>query len=443
MGHLLMIAFHFPPSSAAGTYRSMRFAKYLQSRGWRISVLTVKTSVDNSGSGLMVPEGTSVYRSRVLNGMSFAIRLRNRVAGRMNFGKRSSEPEGSFGPKRNERKVWQKIKDNISLVMTFPDKQIGWCPSAVLKGLSLFRKGNIDVIYSSGPPHSSHLIAWSLKSLTSKPWVADFRDPWSRQLWLKEHEKQAWRQKANEKLERFVVNRADHVILNTERMREEFSSFYGQNLRKKFICIPNGYDPEDFQGVPLKKAEGPFRLTHAGNLYRKRNPLVLLEALQRLIEEGFVTEEDIQLEFIGSVSLEGLSLEKKIQEMGLQKVVKLSSPLPHRECLLRLHESDALLVVQPEADVQIPGKIFEYMYLEKPIFTLAHPGATAEFVMSNRLGWVANPDKPDEVIGALRSLYNVHIEGKNESVASQYLLRRHDARTLAGELDAVLANYIT
>ena len=164
--------------------------------------------------------------------------------------------------------------------------------------------------------------------------------------------------------------------------------------------------------------------------------------VHQLLQEGFCREEDIEIEFIGHVSLDGFSLDAAIEELGLQRVVKYISHLPHRQCLEKLYETDVLLVIQPDADVQIPGKIYEYIKIGKPIFTLAHDGAVAQFVLENGLGHVVNPDIHEEVLKAMKDLYVKHQHGCEQICISDSLIHKHDARTLATEFDEILTQCV-
>jgi len=440
--HILMIAYHFPPSTAAGMYRSLRFAKYLQRLGWKVSVLTICPFDHQKDSGGRIPNGVSVFRTKTFQILAPIIRMRNAI--KKIIGKEKILVlQGKDIARRKTDNYYQQFKDFLSLLFSFPDASISWFPMAVFRGWQIARNSSIDIVYSSGPPHSSHLIGWALKSITGKPWVADFRDPWARQAWIKDYENQSWRKRSIEGLERRVVKAADRIILNTEPMLKNFSAYYARPLNAKLVCIPNGFDPEDFQGIKSNHWRGPFRITHTGTLYRKRNPMALLSAIHRLIQEGAITKNEIKIELIGSISLDGFSLEERKKELGLEDVVKWIPHLPHHECLLKLYQADVLLVVQPEADVQIPGKIFEYLYIGKPILALAHRGATSEFIKENKLGYVANPDHPEEVIGAFRTLYNFYQQGLSWPPAPAHLVQNYDIGRLIMKLDVVLRECVS
>ena len=420
-------------------YRGFRFAKYLGGCGWNVAVLTTAIDADYGDAGLKIPDQISIDRTRIISFLDPTVRFRNVLIGRKtDQEKRAPIRTGIDHRKRKTiREIWRHAKDTMSLILTFPDDKIGWFPYGLVRGWKIIKRKNIDVIYTSGPPHSVHLIGLALQRLTSKPWIADFRDPWARKPWLKEEEKRNWRQHGIEKLERWVVERATHLILNTESMVSDFVRVYERQGREKFSWIPNGYDQEDFLGLYSRRNGGPFRITHTGTLYKKRNPLILLEAVRTLIDSGLFSEKDIEIEFIGKIILDHVSIEEKSRELGLRDAVRLIPQLPHRECMMRLYDSDVLLVVQPETDTQIPGKIFEYLFVGKPILALAHEGATRDFVQKNKLGYVANPDQLREVSDALRSLYENHRDGRNPDGSRDSLLQFYEARNLTrmfGEL---------
>ena len=60
-----------------------------------------------------------------------------------------------------------------------PDARIGWVKPAVGFLKEYLAKNDMDIVISSGPPHSLHLIGMALKEELGIKWVADFRDPWT------------------------------------------------------------------------------------------------------------------------------------------------------------------------------------------------------------------------------------------------------------------------
>ena len=435
MKRLLLIAYNFPPSTAAGVFRTARFVRWLPRRDWQVFALTIPAAPATAAAAL--PDSVSVDRTAVVRPLAWLLRLR----GDKNAAPATLRPGATAGSRRRAGgagSIWTRFKDMLSLVITFPDAQVGWALTAIPRGRALVRRNKIDVLYTSGPPHSSHLIGLALHKLTGRPWVADFRDPWARKPWVEEHERRVWRMKGIQRLERLVVRNAERVILNTERLRADFARNYPEIPDSHFVCIPNGYDPAEFAALPQTPRAGPFRITHAGTLYRRRNPVSLLEATRALLDQGTIRGGDIEIEFIGAVLLDGISLEEEARRLGLGDVVTVRPAIPHAECLGKLGEADVLLAVQPDTETQIPGKLYEYLYIGKPVLALSHPGATSEFVRENGLGEVANPDAPAEVRQALARLY-LGRGSVTPSRERQRALAHHHIEALTEQLDHVLS----
>ena len=63
--------------------------------------------------------------------------------------------------------------------MAVPDPYFAWVGPAVLKGREILKRERFDVVFSSSPRASAHLVAAVLSEHAGVPWLADYRDPWS------------------------------------------------------------------------------------------------------------------------------------------------------------------------------------------------------------------------------------------------------------------------
>ena len=257
MRHLLIIASNFPPNNVVGTHRILRFTKHLSASGWKIAVLTIcpsdylpNTRIDEALLS-QIPEGVAVYRTKVLRGMTVLIRLRNdfrRVfSGRAASTKISNPaPDVQWGVSSTHHpSVSQRIKDIVTEACSLPDREMGWLWYAIRQGTKISRRHRIEVIFSSGPPFTNHVVAGLLSGVLKVKWVADFRDPWSRDPWRSRN--RSWMRHVQRWLERRTIQRADAVILNTQPMCEEFAEHYGSAMARKFYTVTNGYDAEIFE----------------------------------------------------------------------------------------------------------------------------------------------------------------------------------------------------
>jgi len=419
---VLVIAYIFPPLARAGVHRTVRFVRYLAPLGWDTTVLTANEAYYPADSPIdrellkKIPAAVRVESTKIFRGFNKLLELKNRskkqgtnVKWQAKSGQQPVEAQRRFrlsGTTSNQQpatSLWQRSKDLITDVMTIPDKDVNWLPYALAAALRLNRREHFEVIYSTAPPFTGHLIAYLVKKFTGLPWVADFRDPWARAPWKAELMDGTLRGRAAETLEAKFVHAAERVILNTEWAARDFAEFYGAATAQKFVVIPNGFDPEDFTNVPhVAKRSNKLVITHTGSLYRRRDPGRFFEVLGKLLAAGDINAEEIELRFVGGIAPE---LYQSFQYAeALQRVLQIIPPVSHREALQFQAESDVLLILQPGTSVSIPGKIFEYIAMRKKILALTPPGATADIVRDHGLGLVVNSEDSPGIQSALLQL---------------------------------------
>ena len=67
--------------------------------------------------------------------------------------------------------------------------------------------------------------------------------------------------------------------------------------------------------------------------------------------------------------------------------------LPYTECLQHMQATDILLIIQPDTRTQIPSKFYEYIYLNKPILTIASKDvALGKMIVKYEFGNIFEPD---------------------------------------------------
>ncbi|MDI6781010.1 MAG: glycosyltransferase family 4 protein [bacterium] len=402
MKKLLAIINQFPPASAVSVHRAIRFIRYLTEMGWDISVVTLKDEcyADNNipidkELNKKIPESVKVYRTK---------RVRKFV------------PE-------------------------IPDGEIGWFIDAFKAGKRLFAEGKVDIIYSTAPPWSTHLIACMLKKYTGCPLVVDFRDPWARTPWA--YRKSFWQKKLNPWFEKFVVKYADAVIVTTEPTKRDFVEYYGERIRGKIAVIPNGIDLTDFHEVRNRQkiTTDKFIITHTGTIYGERNPDNLLISIKRLIEEGLINPQEIVIQLVGSISSRvNIS---SLNSLDNWQIVKMIPPVSHQECLRFLAESTVLLLLEGGHHLAIPAKLFEYIAIEKPILALAgKKGAIGEVIENHKLGIVVEPEDLNSIRDALLLMYTKW-KKKELSIGDSSAIDSYDAKHLTAKMNDVLERCLT
>lgn len=431
---VLLIAYLFPPIGGGGVQRAVKMARYLGEFGWKVHVLTVDpvyhATLDESLLA-EIPDDVVIHRCPEDEGWLNRLRLKQQLAitgGSGGDAKDASRTaEGADVKPRAGRsaslksgliKMMKKVKNAVLI----PDDQILWYPAAKKKGLEIVRTYGIDAIVSTSGPHTNHLIARYLKRKTGLPWIADFRDPWTQNM----HRSGIWwRERIEERLERSVHREANITLTVTHSFARNFNEKFGAAIERLEV-IHNGYDPADYAELEhLKKDPADADrcvLMYAGIFYQKRNPRLLLRAVKELIDEGDIDRNRIALRFAGVFDYPGYSDNiDAVRELGLTDIVEVVGNLPHKQALAAMKRSDILLLIgdtAPGSGNYIPGKLFEYMAVGKPILALSMPGESTRIIEKYHLGEAADPLSLDEVKRAFLKLYRDWEKRRNAEAES-------------------------
>jgi glycosyltransferase involved in cell wall biosynthesis len=340
--------------------------------------------------------------------------------------------------RRSERNLSPVAAKPASAKRPYVDTEIGWFLPAIREGAKAIGRHRPDIIFSSAPPFTCHLVAAWLAWRHRVTWVADFRDPWARSPWKRADLRDSWKLRLREWLERLIVERADAVILNTPLLKDEFAEYYGAALARKFHTVTNGYDAEHLMPFlrPVLRRSSRLVLTHAGSLYRQRDPRPLVRAVAAAIAKGRIEADGIELHFVGTVSPE-FHLADTVRELGLEGTVRLTPPVPHERCLQYLLESDVLIVIQPGTRLQVPVKLYEYLPFRKPILALAPSGALSAIAEESGLGMVVAPDDADAIEGAICELYEHRERLEERFTPDPAYIDRFDGRAVSRELQTI------
>jgi glycosyltransferase involved in cell wall biosynthesis len=347
MNAALMVAFHYPPcAGSSGIHRTLKFSRHLPAQGWRPVVLTAHPrAYERTGPEQLadIPPGTPVMRAFALDsGRHLAVRGRSLRA------------------------------------TALPDRWASWWLGAVPAGLKLVRKHRPRVIWSTFPIATAHLIGLTLARMTGLPWIADFRDSMTED----HYPHHALTRRIYRSIERATVERAARIVFTAPSTLSMYRRRYPSLERSRCLVIPNGYDEDDFNDLPVwtyTAANGrPIRLLHAGLVYpEERDPRPFFRALSQLMKDGRLGPDVLRVDLRAAGSEQ--YFRALIQELELGDLVHLLPPLPYREALGECAAADALLILQAAScNHQIPAKVYEYLRIGRPMLALtAHEGDTA------------------------------------------------------------------
>jgi hypothetical protein len=236
-----------------------------------------------------------------------------------------------------------------------------------------------DVIYSSGPPHSAHVVAARLASRFHIPWIAELRDLWINDPYFDRH----WFIKPFHDLyAKNVLSQAMAFVVVTSKAREHLL----EDTDKRVLVSYNGYDPRDFDGLddvgPLD--QNHLTIVHAGTIYPgRRDPTPLFKAIAALGEARKRVRCIFYSDANGSVAC-------LARQIGIEECVEIRDPVA-RSQILRIERQ---------------GKLFEYIGARRPILSLGSLTAeAAAIVRDNGLGLVSIDS--DEIKGMLMDCLKV------------------------------------
>ena len=154
---LLIITYYWPPSGGSGVQRWMYFAKNLKALGWEPFIITVD---EKKGS-------YPVYDPSLLEEVKHLFTLRTNTKEPLRWysrlttaTKRGGIPQGSIDREHLFGKLAAFIRGNFFI----PDARKGWRKFALEAAQNLVQKEGIDLVITTGPPHSAHWVGKELKS---------------------------------------------------------------------------------------------------------------------------------------------------------------------------------------------------------------------------------------------------------------------------------------
>lgn len=434
-GDVLMIANDFPPIGGAGVQRSLYFAKYLPSHGWRPTVLSVKevafpvkdrTLLDELPPEVQVVRTESFELRRLL---WLARRLRpNRAAATL-----GDAPVAEVKIDRRPRELGRAMRRWLFV----PDDRMLWAPFAIVAAWRRARRSPFRVIYATVPAYSSAVIGLCIARLTGLPLVLDMRDPWTRDPYLPPASR--FHALLNARLEAAAVRNAAQVIVISKRMRHELLAAHLLVDAAKVHVITNGYDAEAFAKIePIERGDR-FVVSYVGSLYaHHRSALAAVCAAWTL-----AAERDGEFAARAELELIGRSDQEIADELARWPRVtsRLLGYLPHGVGAAHLMGASALLLLikdlDPERDlITIPGKLFEYLGAAAPILMIGPEGDAAEIVRATG-GRVLRESEVTAAAEALLAFFRGRSVPAGDR-GSGGVIGHYDRRSLAGVLAAVL-----
>lgn len=233
---------------------------------------------------------------------------------------------------------------------------------------------------------------------------------------------------------------------------------------KKIVPILSGYSKEDFRVIDevLNESKAPvlednqnlsgskspdlledspdnakLKFIYAGSLYSgKRDPTLLFKAIRELENEKKIDSSKLDISFYGDSG----NLLDIAGEYGLSDILNIGGKVPHKTVLEKEAQSDILLLISwnsPDEQMFIPGKIYEYFALAKPVLSIGYKsGSLKDLIDKTGIGYhVANLE---DTKNAILKFYDEFMEKGAVNLDSNLDIEEYSMETMAGKFAKLL-----
>jgi glycosyltransferase involved in cell wall biosynthesis len=420
MKSIVMIAYVFPPEGSAGTFRPLRFVRHLPSRGWQPTVITRETrSYERYDPSLLaqLPENLRIIRVPNVDPW-FRFQETRRVCTEKRMPESSAEKAKKI--RLAEQAGWRRFAGqfvrNVEAWCYHPDVAMGWIRPAVKAIVQYCAKQKSDVLWATGGPWSSFIVAERASRQTGVPYVLDFRDAWTLVREPFANKRPHWAVRSDRRTLYRLLKGAQAVVLRYKTEAECYWRAYPDAVDAERIhIIPNGFDGtvERYREIERDRCEILYSGTLASYRYDS-----LVEALSRLKRTDPRLTEKLRLVFVGEHSEQFLA---QAESHELRDLVTVSPPLPHAQIIKMQQNSHALLMLEREPIIRgyellAGAKLFGYLQAGRPIIGVLPDGEAKKVLRTVGVSTIADNCSTDEIVNVFKQVLDAWSEGRLASL---------------------------
>lgn len=368
MKKVLIITYYWPPAGGPGVQRVLKFAKYLPEFGWKPIILNVKKGEYPAIDETMaedIPECCKVYKTNSIEP--------NFLYKKFTGMKLDEKIPVAVLAEKNQN--WKKKVSNwIRINLFIPDAKIGWIPFGVKAGKKIIIKEKPDIIFSSSPPPTVHLIANKLAKWSGIKWVADFRDPWTDIYHYNKIKINSISKNYDKHLENNILHTCKKIIVVNDNFFQDFKN------QEKMSIIPNGYDSSDMIPTETPDKNTKFTIRYMGSM-KIRQYVDSFFCILKEISKIKNLKNSIRLDIIGRIDP---LIVKLIREKNINLEINFTGYLPHKEAIHLIANADLYLFIIGKGNrgkFITTSKIFEYLMMKKPIIAYGPLDGTANKIL--------------------------------------------------------------
>ena len=409
MKRVLIISYYWPPTGGSGVQRWVKFAKYLPAEGWQPVIYTPENpeqlAIDNTLAA-DIPAEAEIIRTHILEPYELYRKFLKKSG--------HSQETVEVNPVNAQNKSFaQKAAMWVRGNLFRPDPRCLWIRPSVRFLKKYLEEHPVDLIVSTGPPQSMHLIGMKLAEETGLPWIADFRDPWTKIFYFKHLSMTKATERWHKKMEKKVLDKASAVVAVSPLVQQEFQA----TTQTPVSLITNGFDTCDFPDGRCKEALGgkdkDFVITHTGLFAADGNPTLLWEVLGEKCSKDEDFRKALKIKIVGKTdeqikdAIKAAGLEVCLLDMGYQ---------PHSVAVQEQRKASLLILPlrkEPEYRAVLPGKLFEYLASWRPVLGIGQTdGAMSVILNTTKTGVVFNWEDKASINRFIDLCWDKHLKGE-------------------------------
>jgi glycosyltransferase involved in cell wall biosynthesis len=432
---ILLLNYYWPPSGGPAVQRWVDISNYLVDQNIQTYVVTIDEKVatfpfvDHSLEDRIAPS-TKIYKTDT----SELFNLYKKYIGK------GKVPSTGLADEPNPgllKKASRFARGNFFL----PDPRKGWNKHALQQAKQLIQEQGIKVVFTAGPPQSTHLVGLALKKIFPEiKWIADFHDYWTDIAHLSKFYRTRIAHYFDKKIELKVLRTADQVMTHCMSSQRILSSKLGAGIDPKIFVHTMGFNEDLFPGRN-KDIQHEFTITYTGTLSEMYQPEVFFQAFKSACDRN--PGIPVKLLFMGSFFS---GMYDMIAREGLKEVFKSLGYVPHSEAINAMYKSSALLLINPKSKDEkniVPGKIYEYLASLKPIISISSEQSENGMIIKNcnagqNFDWKDKEGLTDYIDRLMKEWQKSRNIDLPENTAIQKYGRRYEADLLAQRIKIVL-----
>lgn len=348
MKKVLILAYDFPPYVSVGGLRPYNWLKYLKEFG--VEPIVVTRQWENKHGNELDYISPSKSDAVIVEQIEYGTIIRAPY-----FPSLSNRMLLKYGEKKLRfiRKSLTALDEMRQFIwVSGPKKQLYYAAKTYLKN------NQVDAIIATGDPFVLFSFASKLSEEFGIPWLADYRDPWSKNIDKKSNFSL---KNFNTHFEKKLLSTSSGVITVSEFLKHDIVSL---GINKPFHILPNGYDHELIEKTAkIEQSHDSLNIAFVGTIYEWHPWESFIEQFSDYIENNEGVE--IKLNFYGINILKEVVDFTQHFPSKTQEAIVIFSKMPNAELLEKIADGNVMLLFN---DHSILGtKIFDYLGVRRKI----------------------------------------------------------------------------